>query len=114
MESFYHEFGMKIYNDAMVNRRTPRYTKPGAEMGDGSHGDSSHDDIQGQDFVVIETILAPRLPSQFFRRRPVFLIEHVHEHAGEENQDTAPPVRQKDIKRPVRRKTGGFKLKEGS
>lgn len=114
MESFYHEFGRKIYNDAMANRRTPRYTKPGAEIGDGSYGDAPGDGTQGHDFVVVETIIPPRLPSQFFRRQPVFVIEHVHDTAGEENQDGNPPTQQREIKRPVRRKTGGFKFKLGS
>lgn len=113
MESFYHEFGKKIYNDAMAKRTTPRYTKPGAEMGDGSYGDAPNDDTRRQDYIVTETIHPPRLPSQFFRRKPVFLVEHVHDTAGEENQDV-DPVQHHEPKRPMRRKTGGFKFKLGS
>ena len=113
MESFYHEFGMKIYNNGVKHGRTPRYVRPGPEIGDGSHGIPANETGNASDLVIVETILPPRLPSQFFRRRPVFIVEHIHASAGEENQDTNhEPHTPK--KRPVRHKEGGFKFKPGS
>lgn len=97
----------------MAHRKTPRYVKPGPEISDGSYGVPAHDTDQSADLIITETILFPRLASQLCRRQPVFVVAHVHESAGEENQDTEDQ-HGTPTKRPVRHKTGGFKFKQGS
>lgn len=97
----------------MKKRRAPRYVPPGKEFGDAAFDGSGNVDDHDEHLVVTETILHPRLSSQFFRGRPVYIVAHVHSIVGEEDQDIKP-MRLTQTKRPVRHKTGGFKFKLGS